>query len=93
MKFVSNVQFAQPNGTARLTFHTDSSSPKAWNDLCKLLGIDEGGKSHIIMPAGTWYRMRCSLISILRMASISASTDDLRAEAPPALRALVLVSE
>ena len=61
MKFVSNVQFAQPNGTARLTFHTDSSSPKAWNDLCKLFGIDEGGKSHIIMPAGTWYRMRCSL--------------------------------
>ena len=61
MKFVGNVQFAQPNGTARLTFHTDPSSPKAWNDLCKLFGIDEDGKSQIIMPAGTWYRMRCSL--------------------------------
>jgi hypothetical protein len=61
MKFVGNVQFARPNGTARLTFHTDPSSPKAWNDLCKLFGIDEDGKRQIIMPAGTWYRMRCSL--------------------------------
>jgi hypothetical protein len=61
MKFVRNVQLAQPNGTARLTFHTDPSTPKAWDDLCKLFGIDEDGKSHIIMPARTWYRMRCSL--------------------------------
>jgi hypothetical protein len=61
MKFVHNVQLAQPNGTARLTFHTDPSTPKAWDDLCRLFGIDEHGKSHIVMPAGTWYRMRCSL--------------------------------
>jgi hypothetical protein len=61
MKFVHNVQLAQPNGTVSLTFHTDPSAPKAWNDLCKLFGIDEYGISHVIMPAGSWYRMRCSL--------------------------------
>jgi hypothetical protein len=44
-----------------LTFHADPSTPKAWKDLCKLFGIDEGKKGTIVMPTGTWYRMRCSL--------------------------------
>jgi hypothetical protein len=45
----------------RLKFYAHPSAPKAWNGLCKLFGIDERELGGITMPAGTWYRMRCSL--------------------------------
>ena len=60
-RFGDDVEIAWPTGTARLTFHADPSTPKAWRQLCKLFRIGEGEQSTIVMPTRTWYRMRCSM--------------------------------
>jgi hypothetical protein len=57
--FDDDVLFAQPTGTVTLTFHAKPSAPPVWKALCKLLGIDKHGS--ISLPAGSWYRMRCSM--------------------------------
>jgi hypothetical protein len=54
-------QIAMPNGSVALTLCANRSAPQAWKDLCKLLGIEEGGEDSISLTAGNWYRMRCSM--------------------------------
>ena len=57
--FDDDVLFAQPTGTVTLTFHAKPSAPPVWKEVCKLFGIDKQGS--ISLPAGSWYRMRCSM--------------------------------
>jgi hypothetical protein len=56
--FGDNTRLAQPNGTIELTFHAEEAPP-AWKMLCGLFG--EGHRHAISIPAGGWYRMRCSI--------------------------------
>jgi hypothetical protein len=58
--FDEMVSVALPNGTIGLTFHSHADAPPKWKALCKLLEIQEGEDRRISMPAGSWYRMRCS---------------------------------
>ena len=55
------VRVVRPHGAVGLTFHALPSAPRAWKDLCKLLGAEQGQKVDISLPMGNWYRMRCSM--------------------------------
>ncbi len=59
--FRDDVSFARPNGTVSLTFHAAEDAPAAWKELCKLLGINDGGNGCISLPGGSWYRIRCAM--------------------------------
>lgn len=59
MKFGDNLDFARPTGTISLTFHAPESAPQGWKDLCTLLCV--GREGTIVMPTGSWYRMRGSM--------------------------------
>jgi hypothetical protein len=61
VSFGKTVRVARPNGTIGLTFHAEKAAPPAWKALCKLFGADEGEKADIRLPAGSWYRMLCSM--------------------------------
>ncbi len=56
-----DVLVARPTGVARLTLYAEPSAPPQWRLLCETLGLKEGGSHEISLPAGSWYRMRCSM--------------------------------
>lgn len=60
-KFDNDLRVARPNGTVSLTLHAERAAPTAWKTVCKLLGINEGGKGSLSLPTGSWYRVRCSM--------------------------------
>jgi hypothetical protein len=58
--FDGDLRVARPEGSVNLTFHAGKRAPAAWNTLCNVLGID-GLKGTITFPAGSWYRIVCSM--------------------------------
>jgi hypothetical protein len=59
-KIDPGVKIAWPDGAASLTFRAPKAAPRAWQDFCKLLGIEDGGPGTISLPSGDWYRCRLS---------------------------------
>ena len=53
------ARIARPNGTVGLTLWAEPSAPSQWRTFCSLLGIQE--KARFSFPAGSWYRLRCSM--------------------------------
>jgi hypothetical protein len=56
-----DLRIALPSGVVDLTVHYRGEAPKGWQQLCKILGIDEGGSRRISFPTGSWYRLQCSM--------------------------------
>ena len=55
------ARIARPNGTVGLTLRAEPSAPRPWRQLCSLVGIPKDGSARLSFPAGSWYRMRCSM--------------------------------
>jgi hypothetical protein len=60
-----NVRIVHPNGIVTIALHSEPAAPKEWQGLCAILGIDKGRHRSISLPAGSWYRFRCSMDMII----------------------------
>jgi hypothetical protein len=61
VKLGDDLRFVEPTGTIGLKFYADPSAPPAWKKLCNLFGANGPGEGKVLMPPGTWYRMKCSM--------------------------------
>lgn len=57
-----DLRMARPAGVVSLALHNCREAPKGWQQLCKILRIDQGAAPRrISFPTGSWYRLRCSM--------------------------------
>ena len=58
-----DLSIVRPGGVAALTLHYSKDTPQGWQQLCKVLGIDQtdGEQRVISFPTGSWYRLRCAM--------------------------------